>query len=89
MDQDALLAAIDAGRLAGCALDVFTPEPLSADSALLRRANILATPHIAGITDYTYGQIARLVETAHLSIREGRIPVNCVNRAEVHHHFGP
>jgi phosphoglycerate dehydrogenase-like enzyme len=89
VDQDALLAAIDAGQLAGCALDVFSPEPLNPDSPLLRRANILATPHIAGITDYTYGQIAKLVAVAHRSIREGRMPANCVNHAEVAHKFQP
>jgi phosphoglycerate dehydrogenase-like enzyme len=83
VDQAALLAAIDAGRLAGCALDVFTPEPLPRDSALLQRPNILATPHIAGITDYTYGEIAKLVVAAHLSIRAGRIPANCVNQADI------
>jgi phosphoglycerate dehydrogenase-like enzyme len=87
VDQDALLAAIDTGQLAGCALDVFTPEPLNKESPLLRRANILATPHIAGITDYTYGQIARLVVKAHLLIREGHIPANCINRAKVDHQF--
>jgi len=87
VDQDALLVAIDAGQIAGCALDVFTPEPLEKDSPLLQRPNILATPHIAGITDYTYGQIARLVEAAYLSIREGRMPANCINRAEVGYKF--
>jgi len=89
VDQDALLAAIDSGQLAGCALDVFTPEPLDKESPLLRRPNILATPHIAGITDYTYGQIARLVEKAHLSIRAGRMPANCINRAEVARNLKP
>jgi phosphoglycerate dehydrogenase-like enzyme len=89
VDQDALLAAIDAGQIAGCALDVFTPEPLDKDSPLLQRPNILATPHIAGITDYTYGQIAKLIETAHLAVRAGRIPANCVNQAEVQHKFKP
>jgi phosphoglycerate dehydrogenase-like enzyme len=78
VDQDALLAAIDAGNLAGCALDVYTPEPLHPDSELLRRPNILATPHIAGITDYTYGQIAKRMVEAHLAISEGRKPKNCV-----------
>jgi len=89
VDQDALLAAIDAGQLAGCALDVFTPEPLSQESPLLRRPNILATPHIAGITDYTYGEIAKLVVQAHLAVRDGRIPANCINRAEIAGTFQP
>lgn len=79
VDQAALLAAIDSGRLGGCALDVFTPEPLPADSALLRRPNIFATPHIAGITDETYGQIAKFVVAAHGAVREGRLPADCVN----------
>jgi phosphoglycerate dehydrogenase-like enzyme len=83
VDQDALLAAIDAGRLGGCALDVFTPEPLPKESALLQRANIFATPHIAGITDDTYGQIARFVAAAYLAVRAGRLPDNCVNRDRV------
>jgi phosphoglycerate dehydrogenase-like enzyme len=87
VDQDALLTCIDAGQLAGCALDVFTPEPLPPESPLLRRANILATPHIAGITDCTYGRIAKLVVEAHLSVRVGRMPAHCVNAAEIAHIF--
>jgi phosphoglycerate dehydrogenase-like enzyme len=89
VDQDALLAAIDAGRLAGCALDVFTPEPLPPDSDFLRRVNILATPHIAGITDYTYGEIAKLMVQAHQSVRAGEMPAHCVNAAEIAHTFKP
>lgn len=83
VDQDALLAAIDSGQLAGCALDVFTPEPLDKESPLLQRPTILATPHIAGITDYTYGEIAKLIEQAHLSIHAGRMPANCINQAAI------
>lgn len=79
VDQQALLAAIDAAHLAGCALDVFTPEPLDKDSLLLRRANILATPHIAGITDDSYGQIAIFVAKAAAAARSGKVPENCVN----------
>jgi phosphoglycerate dehydrogenase-like enzyme len=89
VDQDALLAAIDSGQLAGCALDVFTPEPLDPESPLLRRANILATPHIAGITDHTYGEIAKFIAAAHVAVSAGRLPANCVNRAEVAHNFLP
>jgi phosphoglycerate dehydrogenase-like enzyme len=88
VDQEALLAAIDAGQIGGCALDVFTPEPLPKESALLRRANILATPHIAGITDHTYGQIARNVVAAHAAVTRGQLPANCVNHEQVAQHFG-
>ncbi len=87
VDQDALLAAIDAGQLAGGALDVFTPEPLSQDSPLLQRPNILATPHIAGITDHTYGKIAHFVVEAHRAIEAGRLPAHCVNAAAIAHKF--
>jgi D-3-phosphoglycerate dehydrogenase/glyoxylate/hydroxypyruvate reductase A len=42
-----LVAAIDAGLLAGAALDVYETEPLPADSPLWRHPKILCTPHIA------------------------------------------
>jgi len=48
LDQDALLAAVRAGELAGAALDVFDREPLAADSPLWDEPNILVSPHAAG-----------------------------------------
>ena len=47
VDHDALLAAIDSGRLAGAGLDVTDPEPLPAGHPLLERANVVVTPRIA------------------------------------------
>ena len=46
VDDDALLAAIEAGRLRGAALDVFEAEP-QPDPRLVSHPRILATPHIA------------------------------------------
>ena len=43
------LAAVDAGHLAGAALDVFETEPLPATSPLWRHPRILCTPHIAAM----------------------------------------
>ena len=50
LDTAAFLAALEAGRLVGAALDVFDEEPLSADSPLWRAPGVLVTPHIAGVT---------------------------------------
>jgi glyoxylate reductase len=50
IDQDALIAALQAKRIAGAGLDVFEAEPLPADSPLLRLDNVLLTPHMAGST---------------------------------------
>ena len=46
-DVDAVLAALDAGRLDGAALDVLPKEPPEADHALLRHPRVLLTPHAA------------------------------------------
>ena len=55
IDQDALVAALQEGKLGGAALDVMTPEPLPADHPLRKMENVVLTPHIAGIPhlDYT------------------------------------
>jgi phosphoglycerate dehydrogenase-like enzyme len=50
VDQDALLAALDAKRLAGAALDVTEPEPLPVGHPLLGRDDVIVTPHVASST---------------------------------------
>lgn len=48
VDQPALISALESGHLAGAAIDVCTPEPLSAGNALWDAPNLLLTPHISG-----------------------------------------
>ncbi len=50
VDQDALVAALTSGHLAGAALDVTEPEPLPVGHPLLGRADVLITPHVASST---------------------------------------
>ncbi|MBQ6173721.1 MAG: D-2-hydroxyacid dehydrogenase [Clostridia bacterium] len=54
IDETALRALLEAGELAGAALDVFCEEPLPADSPLWQTANLIITPHISGNTTLPY-----------------------------------
>ena len=51
IDEAALLAALDAGHVAAAGLDVFAPEPPDAANPLRRHPRVIATPHVAGVTE--------------------------------------
>lgn len=48
VNQEALLEALDSGRLAGASIDVTEPEPLPPDHPLWRQKHLLLTPHVSG-----------------------------------------
>ena len=50
VDEAALTAALASGHVRGAALDVFTAEPLPADSPLRDQPHVLLSPHLAGST---------------------------------------
>ena len=50
VDEDALLNALQSGRIAGAGLDVFTEEPLPPGAPIFDAPNVVISPHCAGIT---------------------------------------
>jgi phosphoglycerate dehydrogenase-like enzyme len=54
VDEQALIEALESGHLGGAGLDVFDQEPLPANHAFRRLANVVATPHLGYVTEETY-----------------------------------
>ncbi|HLW70150.1 MAG TPA: phosphoglycerate dehydrogenase [Candidatus Binataceae bacterium] len=58
VDEAALLAALDTGKVAGAALDVFVEEPPPKDHPLIHHPHVIATPHLGAATDEAQVQVA-------------------------------
>jgi phosphoglycerate dehydrogenase-like enzyme len=79
INEPALIAALRNGLIAGAGLDVFAQEPVDLRSPLLRMENVIATPHVAGVTRQSYEGIARAIAANVRAVKEGRTPNYCVN----------
>jgi glyoxylate reductase len=78
VDEAALVAALEEGRLAGAALDVFEHEP-DVHPGLLGRDDVVLTPHLGSATRDTRVAMGMLcVEALRAVLLEGRRPANAV-----------
>ncbi len=73
VDEDALLAALESGRLAGAALDAFQQEP-PAGSPLLALPQVIATPHMGAHTDGATTAMGRMALADCLAVLRGEEP---------------
>ena len=81
VDTAALIAALQARRIAGAALDVFDSQPLPATSPLWGLDNVILTPHMAGITADSMLRMGNTATDEVLRILQGNLPVNFCNPA--------
>jgi phosphoglycerate dehydrogenase-like enzyme len=80
VDEPALVAALNAGTLAGAALDVVEQEPLPADSPLWDMSNVLLTPHISGLAPDYWGRAMTMFEDNLRRFVDGRPLLNVVDK---------
>lgn len=79
VDEDALLAALDAGTLAGCALDVGRAPDQMPSARVALHPRVIATPHIGGLTLPAIEHQAMETVAQVAEIMQGRAPKGAVN----------
>lgn len=79
VDEAALLAALDSGRLAGCALDVGCAPDQMPSPALARHPLVIATPHIGGLTMPAIEHQALETVAQLQQLQRGTMPCGAVN----------
>jgi D-3-phosphoglycerate dehydrogenase len=81
VDEAALVRALDSGRLGGCALDVGRAPDQMPTPAIAARADVIATPHTAGLTLPAIEHQSMETVAQAAEILKGRAPKGAVNSA--------
>lgn len=86
VDEAALVAGLESGKVGAAGLDVFEQEPLPHDHPLTRFDQVLLSPHIAGVTDGAAERMAIGSAQNVIDFFAGKIdPALVVNRLEIGH----
>lgn len=85
VDLAALDEALGSGHIAAAGLDVFEEEPLAPDHPILRRPNLVATPHVAFYSERSVQRVASESIDEVIRVLRGDRPLNLVN-PEVYAH---
>jgi phosphoglycerate dehydrogenase-like enzyme len=80
IQQQALIDALESGRIGGAALDVFEREPLDIDSRLMGMDNVILTSHSIAWTVELFRDMGRMDCEGALAVARGENPLHVVNR---------
>ena len=81
VDTEALVRALDAKKIAGCALDTTDPEPLPDPHPLRGRENVIVAPHAAWYSEQAMAGLQAGAPGEVRRVLSGEWPLNVVNRA--------
>lgn len=79
VDNDALVAALREGRLAGAGIDCHTTEPIPADDPLTTFDNVVLTPHLAWYSEESYEELKRRTIANVVDVVAGTQPRDILN----------
>ena len=82
VDEDALFKAVEAGKLAGAAVDVFATEPAT-DSPLFKSDRIIVTPHLGASTTEAQAGVALQAAEQVLAVLKGQAAKYAVNAPQI------
>lgn len=74
IDEEALIGALQTGRIGGAALDVFATEPLSPGHPLTMMDNVVLSPHLGALTQEAGDRLSGAVARQARNILEGQMP---------------
>lgn len=72
LEYEAVLRNLKSGHLGGLGTDVAWNEPFDPNDPILSFSNVIMTPHVAGVTEYSYRYMAKVVGDVALQLHEGK-----------------
>jgi D-3-phosphoglycerate dehydrogenase len=87
VDEQALIAALESGRLQGAALDCFSREPPDRNGRLFQLPSVVVTPHTAAHTDDAMNQMGWIALGCCLAALRGETPDHIVNPEVLGRHW--
>lgn len=73
LDYPAVEQALVEGRLGGLGMDVYHTEPFTISDSIFKLPNVIATPHVAGVTEVSYRTMARILGENVKRVRDATV----------------